>query len=137
MATSDLAYCWGFGGSGQLGDGSTQQARLTPRAVSGSRRFDHVQAGGLHTCGVTLAGRGFCWGEGMDGQIGNNSDADRLTPTPLAVGLTLEGVSAGAKQTCGVTVDHRGFCWGENLLGQLGDATSDDRDIPVLVAPPI
>ena len=73
----------------------------------------------------------------MDGQLGNNSDADRLTPMLLAVGLTLEGVSAGAKQTCGVIVDHRGFCWGENLLGQLGDATSADRDIPVLVAPPL
>lgn len=45
VTTADRAYCWGYGGYGQLGDGTTASARLQPRAVAGSRRFDHVNAG--------------------------------------------------------------------------------------------
>jgi alpha-tubulin suppressor-like RCC1 family protein len=133
--TDDRAYCWGLNQDGALGDGTTT-SRLKPVAVLGTRRFDHVSAGGNHTCGVTLAGRGFCWGVNLVGQLGDGTTTRRLQPTPLGVDLTLSQVSAGFGSSCGVATDHRAYCWGHNYVGQLGDGTNTPHLLPVPVAAP-
>src|SRR5205809_6133420 len=47
MVTSGgVAYCWGVNGSGQLGDGSTNESR-TPVRVAGGLEFTTVSASGL------------------------------------------------------------------------------------------
>jgi alpha-tubulin suppressor-like RCC1 family protein len=139
VTTGDRAYCWGFGGLGGLGDGTTRNARPTPHAVATTRRFDHLSAGGAHTCGVTLAGRGFCWGDNHKGQLGDGTTTNRLTPTALGVDLPLAQVSASIipSHSCGVTTDGRAFCWGDNTYGQIGDGTAIQRLRPVPVAEPI
>jgi alpha-tubulin suppressor-like RCC1 family protein len=137
LTTGDRAYCWGFGGLGQLGDGTTHSARLTPRAVAGTLRFDHLRAGGDQTCGVTLAGQAFCWGANYDGEIGDGTTINRLTPTALAVDLPLGQVAAGYGQTCAVTTGDRAYCWGDSIYGQLGDGTIADRYVPVPVLGPL
>jgi alpha-tubulin suppressor-like RCC1 family protein len=134
VTTADRAYCWGFGGLGQLGDGTTPGTRRRPAAIAGTRRFDHVNAGLDHTCGVTLAGRGFCWGANTAGQLGDGTTANRLTPVPVAGGLTLAQVSAGQHHTCGVITEDHIFCWGDNTYGQLGDGSTTGSPTPVAVA---
>jgi alpha-tubulin suppressor-like RCC1 family protein len=134
--TDDRAYCWGLNQDGALGDGTTTR-RLRPVAVSGTRRFDHLNAGGNHTCGVTLAGRGFCWGVNLGGQLGDGTTTRRLKPTPLGVDLPLDEVSAAYGSSCGVAADQRAYCWGTNYAGQLGDGTNTPRHLPVPVAAPI
>jgi alpha-tubulin suppressor-like RCC1 family protein len=132
-----VAYCWGLNSDGQLGDG-TKNSHSTPTLVFGQlRRYAHVSAGGGHTCGVTGADRGFCWGNNLSGQLGTGTTAFRLTPTALGVDLSLAQVSAGYISTCGVTTDHRAYCWGDNSDGQLGDGTTATRLLPVPVAGPM
>jgi alpha-tubulin suppressor-like RCC1 family protein len=134
VTTGDVAYCWGLNSTGQLGDAS-KNSHPTPTLVFGRlRRYDHVSAGGGHTCGVTRAGRGFCWGNNLSGQLGTGTTAFRLTPTALGVDLSLAQVSAGYISTCSVTTDHRAYCWGDNSDGQLGDGTTTRRLTPVPVA---
>jgi YVTN family beta-propeller protein len=135
VTTEDRALCWGYGGAGNLGDGTTALTRPTPSSVAGQRRFDHVNAGLSHTCGVTLPGRGFCWGGNGSGQLGDGTTDQRLTPVPLAVDLQLTQVSAGGQHSCGITTDHRAYCWGRNASGQLGDGSTTRRLVPVPVAP--
>jgi alpha-tubulin suppressor-like RCC1 family protein len=146
VTTDDRAYCWGSNFSGELGDGTNsgpetcfvqQHCSTRPVAVAGTRRFDHVNAGLYHTCGVTLAGRGFCWGANAVGQLGDGTTFRRLTPTALAVDLSLVQVSAGFFQSCGVTTSDRAYCWGSNAYGQLGDGTTTDRSTPTAVAGPM
>ena len=134
VTTADRAYCWGYGGQGQLGDGTTPGTRRRPVPVAGTRRFDHVNAGLFHTCGVTLAGRGFCWGDNAAGQLGDGTTANRLTPVPVAGGLALAQVTAGQHFTCGAIVEDRIFCWGDNTYGQLGDGSTTGSPTPVAVA---
>jgi alpha-tubulin suppressor-like RCC1 family protein len=67
-------YCWGFNGSGQLGDG-TMADRVAPTrvvGVGGAGQLGEVLevgAGTLHTC-ARLASGIVCWGDGDLGQLG-------------------------------------------------------------------
>ncbi len=75
--------CWGANWYGQLGDGTTTQ-RETPVAVSGLASGVASLTGGVyHTCAVTTAGAGTCWGSNIDGQLGDGTTTDRWTPTPV------------------------------------------------------
>jgi alpha-tubulin suppressor-like RCC1 family protein len=84
--TTNLVYCWGYNGRGQLGDGTLTE-RTTPRAVTGNRLFRAVPtAGGYaggHTCGLTTGDRAFCWGFNGSGQVGDGSTTDRRVPTAV------------------------------------------------------
>ncbi|MFL5493623.1 MAG: RCC1 domain-containing protein [Gemmatimonadales bacterium] len=102
--------------------------------MAGNRLFDHVNAGSDYICGVTLAGRGFCWGRNDHGQLGDGTTTNRRTPVLVGSGLVLAQVSAGLRHTCAVTSGDRAYCWGSNEWGQLGDRTTTERLLPVAVA---
>lgn len=126
----NLAYCWGYNGFGNLGDGSAT-TRLLPVAVYGGRQFREVRAGADHTCGVTAAGKAYCWGSNAYGQVGDSSTALRRNkPSLVAGGHLFRGVDAGYWHSCGVTTDGRAFCWGQGAYGQLGDGKTIRRYTP-------
>jgi alpha-tubulin suppressor-like RCC1 family protein len=81
LLANSSAYCWGWNGAGQLGDG-TFVSKTTPVAVSGGLRFDELGAGGSHTCGRN-GSLIFCWGGNIFGQLGNGSVTS--SNVPLAV----------------------------------------------------
>ena len=60
-----------------------------------------IYTGYLHTCGVTTAGEGLCWGKNDDGQ------------TNVPVGYKWSVITAGDYHSCGVTEDGTGMCWGK------------------------
>ena len=64
------AFCWGNNRQGQLGTGKSS-APLVPEAVSGNLRFASISAGFFaHTCGVSVEGDAYCWGNNAHGQCG-------------------------------------------------------------------
>jgi alpha-tubulin suppressor-like RCC1 family protein len=99
-----------------------------------------VSPGGVHTCGVTLTDRVYCWGNNTTGQLGNGTTTHRSVPVAVAGGLQIDLVSAGLgsdhSHTCGLTTGDKAYCWGYNGNGQLGDGTSTDRVIPTAVIGP-
>lgn len=120
---ANLAYCWGFNFTGQLGDG-TNTRRTSPVRVLGDRRFRAVSAGAIHTCAVNPFDVAFCWGDNVSGQLGDNTTTQRLTPVRVhAGGLRFRQLSAGGEHNCAVTAGDVAYCWGANRLGQLGDGT--------------
>jgi alpha-tubulin suppressor-like RCC1 family protein len=121
--TDYRAYCWGYGGQGGLGDG-TSTISLTPTAVAGGLSFRQVAATGFRTCGVTTGERAYCWGSNFHGAIGDGTTTDRQTPVAVLGGLRFRGVSSSGSHTCGVTTDNRAYCWGNNTYGQLGAGTT-------------
>jgi alpha-tubulin suppressor-like RCC1 family protein len=80
----NLAYCWGLNNNGQAGDGSSESTLARPVAVAGGLTFSQVSASGSHTCGVTPAGVGYCWGSNFSGGLGDGTRTERRTPVPVA-----------------------------------------------------
>ncbi|MGH7504413.1 MAG: RCC1 domain-containing protein [Longimicrobiales bacterium] len=120
--------CWGSNGAGELG-----VAFVSPPGVPGSTRpadvlavivpFVSIDAGLELTCGVTTDARGWCWGEGSEGQLGTGAYTAWSTPQPVANVPDFAFVSAGGdKYACGFTRSSDLFCWGSGQQGQLGSA---------------
>jgi alpha-tubulin suppressor-like RCC1 family protein len=133
ITIDDRAWCWGLNKDGAVGDSTKVTTRLVPVLVAGGRRYRTVDAGGFHTCAVTLADRAFCWGYNLFGQIGDSSSITRHWPRAVKGGLSIRDLSTGAYHTCAVTTVNIPYCWGENQSGQLGTGNFIERHTPILV----
>jgi len=122
VATTGVAYCWGSNDGGKLGIGRSGGGSTVPVAVVGRLLFRSVTAGYFHTCGVTRAGRAYCWGRDDDGQAGDQPAAGSTTPVAVASDTAFAGVEAAAQfdYTCGVDAGGGIWCWGANCYNQLG-----------------
>jgi hypothetical protein len=123
------AWCWGYGGSGQLG--SPDLFKEPPTQVPGITDAVAVAAGDWHTCLLRDGGTVSCFG-----YWGPNEDGDVVQHfSPLAIegfdGVT--ALSSGADHTCGLIDDGTVRCFGRNPNGQLGNGTTAISDSAVAV----
>ncbi|HYC33003.1 MAG TPA: hypothetical protein VEB59_11995, partial [Gemmatimonadales bacterium] len=130
VATDDRAYCWGDNRYGQLGDSVAFTSRAAPFRVAGGRFYKWLEAGNQFNCGVTTAGKAFCWGNGRVGQLGNGKTYLSFWPRAVSGGVVFRNIAAGAAHACGVATDGQEWCWGANTSGQLGDGTTTPRLAP-------
>jgi alpha-tubulin suppressor-like RCC1 family protein len=81
-----IAYCWGINDDGRLGDG-TLISRNEPTMVAGNLDFETISAGeggsNTATCGFTLDSLVYCWGDGLEGQLGTGSTGSSTSPVPV------------------------------------------------------
>jgi alpha-tubulin suppressor-like RCC1 family protein len=139
VTPAGAAYCWGFGLTGQLGDGTASESqRLKPGLVAGGPSFASVSVGADHSCGITAEGAAYCWGWNLGGELGvgttNGPESCVLSdgfvvpcstiPVPVAGGVSFASVSVGPNHSCGITAAGAAYCWGANGVGQLGVGTS-------------
>jgi alpha-tubulin suppressor-like RCC1 family protein len=127
--------CWGWNGSGQLGDGSNSDRTAPVSVASLDSGWVAVAVGGEHACALSETGGVKCWGRNDRGQLGSGTNADRNRPVDVA-GLPEEtvAVAAGRAHTCALNVRGGVKCWGANEDGQLGDGTAVDRNKPAAVS---
>ena len=122
VTTTNAAYCWGDTRSGELG-GTVTAANdygLLPVAVSGGLAFASVSAGWAQACGVTTAGKAYCWGDNQFGQVGTAATDSvcqggvSCSNVPVAVALdsTFTAVGTGEDVSCGLTTGGSVYCWG-------------------------
>jgi alpha-tubulin suppressor-like RCC1 family protein len=102
------AYCWGWNGYGQIGDGTTTQ-RPYPRSVNGGLRFSDIDTNLSHTCGVTTVTSGnhaaYCWGFNLYGQLGDGTTTQRLTPVAVAPVPELAAIASYIAEDVGTIPD--------------------------------
>lgn len=136
MGSDGAAYCWGYNGWGQIGNGEVNPASppVKVKAPEGVE-FSGLEAGATHTCAEGSDGNAYCWGDGRDGRLGNGSEDRQPTPVEVSLppGVTLSGLTA-LTYTCAYGSNGRTYCWGRNDYGGLGDGTYTDRDVPTPVA---
>ena len=128
------AYCWGYNGDGQLGDG-TSSDRTAPVPVAGGHRFVALgSAINRHRCGITEDGTAYCWGFGANGELGTGGTGSSSVPAQVAGGIAFRAVASGISHSCGLDLDGQAYCWGYNGGGQVGDGTTTNRPEPTAVA---
>lgn len=121
---ADLS-CWGTNSFGLLGvgDGNTMRVEASPVSVSGT--WATVSGSSNHICAISAADQNIhCWGEGLNGKLGNGDTMSRNTPTAIAGGSAWIAVATGSEHTCGIRSDRTLWCWGRNEFGQIGNGTS-------------
>jgi alpha-tubulin suppressor-like RCC1 family protein len=134
ITVDSVAYCWGDGRSGQLGNGQREIFRY-PQRVLGNTRFAEVAAGGAYACARTAGGEVHCWG------------SERTVPGwphqpegPVRVMLDqpATSVTAGRRHACVLDTAGVASCWGWNVDGETGigvsglDQSMVPRPSPVL-----
>jgi len=124
-------YCWGHNSDGQLGDGTTAQ-RFSPKRITAVADWKDVTAGGeedtgIHTCAIRGTGALYCWGNNLNGQLGDGTKTDRLSPKRITAVSDWSTVAAGGEEehghTCGIRGTGALYCWGYNGTGELGDGS--------------
>ncbi|HEX6626810.1 MAG TPA: hypothetical protein VF105_02545 [Gemmatimonadaceae bacterium] len=128
------AYCWGLNPSGALGATDSVRASVRPVPVATDLSFTTVRVGGAISCGLTVAGRAYCWGAGFYGALGNGSEKSSASPVAVAGDHVFSQISVGFEHVCALTPAGEAFCWGLNQSGPLGDGTEERRSVPTQVS---
>jgi alpha-tubulin suppressor-like RCC1 family protein len=142
LKVDGTVWCWGYNGSGQLGDGTTggqpcingePNCRLAPVEVEElGNSVAEVGAGFYHTCARKTDGTVWCWGLNNHGQLGNDilggeacaDNSMNCRPLPVKVGgLAADAarLEVGRLHSCALKVDGTLWCWGFNGAWQLGE----------------
>jgi alpha-tubulin suppressor-like RCC1 family protein len=79
VRTSGELDCWGANGSGQLGDGTTDD-RTSPVRVGTASDWETVSCGIEHSCALKANGMLYCWGDNVHGQVGDGTTTDQGAP---------------------------------------------------------
>ena len=146
------AWCWGYASYGRLGNGTTTPDRNIPSQVrdnSGSATYwsdwKLMSAGNTSVCGIRTNGTAWCWGEALNGKLGNGTTTpDRNIPSQVlddTAGATFwsdwTSISVGAQHACGIRTNGTAWCWGAAANGRLGNndtTTNKSRPSAVLTS---
>jgi alpha-tubulin suppressor-like RCC1 family protein len=133
-------WCWGYNGDGQLGIGTTTRHNMPQQVTSpAATGWASVSAGFSYTCATRTDGSLWCWGDNLEGQLGDSTTANSTLPMqvalPAATGWAT--VAAGGNHTCATRTDSSLYCWGDNLYGEVGTgSTTAQFETPQQVVSP-
>lgn len=126
------AWCWGENGSGAMGSDTAElQGSPVPVKVAGEVVFQSLVAGLSHTCGLSVTGKAYCWGDNTVGALGNGTGENTYLPTPVATDATYTQLASGLWSVCGLRPDGGVECWGQNSSGALGNGSDEGAVAPV------
>ncbi len=102
--------------------------------VSISPSQSRIAAGASHTCAVTGDGHVKCWGNNVNGQLGNGTFERSMTPVQvLGVEDVVSLATGSGAHTCALTKAGGVKCWGDNEYGQLGNGNTTASSSAVAV----
>jgi alpha-tubulin suppressor-like RCC1 family protein len=130
--------CWGYNGSGQLGDGTVTTSPIPVEVVGLGAPANAVAAiasGSNAVCALMASGGAKCWGHNGTGALGDGTTVHRITPVDVpALGTGILALSMGGDTSCAILEGGALKCWGDNTSGSIGDGTTERRLLPVDVA---
>ncbi|SET81606.1 Alpha-tubulin suppressor [Natronincola peptidivorans] len=120
ITTNGDLYGWGYTEMGQVGNGKQfpEDSQTTPVKVLSN--VVSVTASHTNTAAITTNGDLYCWGEGGDFQIGNESFRSQATPFKVLSNVASFTNELGSNPAA-VTKNGDLYTWGNNLHGQIGN----------------
>ncbi|WP_350356638.1 T9SS type A sorting domain-containing protein [Hymenobacter canadensis] len=125
LTTNNELWAWGTNESGQLGSGaativSTVPVRVpTPTTCAPGTQWMTLAAGALHSLALRSDSTLWSWGEGADGQLGNNTTILSSTPMQEDTKGRWRLLAAGGTHSLAVSTS-RVYATGSAEYGQLG-----------------
>ncbi|MEI7912513.1 MAG: cadherin-like beta sandwich domain-containing protein, partial [Verrucomicrobiota bacterium] len=153
LCSDGSMVAWGWGGDGELGNGSSNQSPVpvlvSQTGVLAGKVAVAISVGNMHTLALCADGTAVAWGYNSYGELGNNSTSNsnvpvRVTQTGVLAGKTVVAVAAatGGSSSNGsygmhslaLCADGTVAAWGFNGYGQLGSTTPSYSSVPILVS---
>jgi alpha-tubulin suppressor-like RCC1 family protein len=155
VTTTGGLSCWGFNGSGQLGQGGApSDGTATPTVVPGLPSVSIIRVSkfpGDNVCVIDTTHSVWCWGNNDFGQLGNGAKTGNqstcyepglpMTHTCNSVPTKLTTITnvvdvAPSNSTCAALTDGTVWCWGEARGGEMGNGPFDagSQLVPTQVA---
>jgi len=138
IKTDGTLWLWGFGTSGQLGDNTVINRSSPVQTISGGTNWKQVSCGGstgtnsTHTAAIKTDGSLWLWGNGSDGQLGDNTITNKSSPVQtISGGTNWKQVACGQNHTSAIKTDGSLWSWGKGTSGELGDNTEISKSSPV------
>lgn len=134
LKSSGLAYSWGAGSCGVLGNSSTS-CNTYPQSVCCDYKYCFISgsSGCLVFIGIKSDGKAVSWGQGSCGVLGNGSTNNICVPTPICCDYCYKCITPGYNHVIAIKSDNKLVSWGQNSCGQLGDGSTTDSCQPVAV----
>jgi alpha-tubulin suppressor-like RCC1 family protein len=123
-------WTWGYGDSGRLGHGNTDNQNV-PKRVEGLTNLTDIASGGDHSLAVGEGGVVYTWGYNSRGQLGlgdHGTGTDRRVPTLVDGVNGVVAVAGGADHSLALSRDGTVMACGDNGERQLGLGDTDIRD---------
>lgn len=124
-------WMWGLNYQGQLGT-EDQTNRSSPiQTASGGSNWVQVSSGYLFTGAVKNDGTLWLWGEGSNGQLGNDDTSRRSSPNQVGGDTNWSQIACGTFHSAAVKTDGSLWLWGNNGSGQLGTGDNTNFSSPI------
>jgi len=154
LLSNGQVRCWGLNSSGQLGDNTFTERHLAVLVQDDEDDEEDnpltgvtdIVAGARHTCALKSDHTVRCWGSGIFGQLGDESNTARNNATEPVKADTgfggtadlsdAEEITAGDNHNCAERADKGMVCWGDNSFRQSsGGAATYDHGIYAIPKP--
>jgi alpha-tubulin suppressor-like RCC1 family protein len=136
-----FGYCWGRNTGFETSEGAPlgipgATEITSPTRLETTGDFTLLRTDTFHTCAVNHDAELFCWGRGVEGQLGLGDQAFHDVPT--FVGSGYAAVAVGRFATCAIAEGGGLLCTGKNDQGQLGTGDTAERAVftPIEVGAP-
>ncbi len=131
-------YCWGRNSDSQVaksGGGTVAIPWLVETSVGAADSDWKEAAIGFTACGLKTTGKLFCWGRGLEGQLGVGTLVSSAVPAevPPPAGATWQMVRAGLWHMCALDSTGALWCWGRNQSAQVQDGAEGHITKPIQV----
>ncbi|KAL9649455.1 hypothetical protein ABK040_000694 [Willaertia magna] len=134
LTEEGFLFSWGNNTYGQLGHGDTDE-HLSPIFVEAFRKYPvtQISAGSAHSGCITCDGSVYMWGNGIYGQIGNNTNTHAFTPTRVKSIGKAKQLACGVNHVLVLCDDGAVYGWGAGTYGRLGLGTEADHRTPIKI----
>jgi len=122
---SGKLYVWGYGLSGQLGQGTNTDVS-SPTQIGTTSDWSKVALGPntQHILAIKTDGSLWAWGQNASGQLGTNNGTTTSSPVAVAAAGVYTQIAIGDFHSVAIKDDGSLWAWGKNDVYQLGFTTN-------------